>query len=841
MRINTCVLGLIATLLASPSADARGPIELEYVRPAVKVLGLFDSTDTSKRHKAEILEKRVRGSLRAIKLGLDVRDVNEALPSETEMAQYRGIVTAFSDEGMPNPHIYLRWLHQQLLAGRRVVVLDNLGAYKDNQTEKWVEWSQINAVFHLLGVAYDAKWTDKVELLKIAEQNADIFKGGKAPDPANTRHYYRFRPIGDIDAHLVIDRTDLEQGQSAVVFTSERGGMALTRYYESDSGAEHLKLRPFLTKALYPQGTHSSRVLFLVDPDTGAGHSMETNLYWIVRYSRLQADFMHMRDLAALRRLDLRRYGTVVLASYDNGLIDETAPIIRGIERWVHEDGGGLVALFPVRVPGWDKLFGIKKFRESTTLVKGIRYAGGFFPGVEGLHVRGTGYGGDEGVEVNNTTITDDAVVLAGAVVEGEPTKLGQPVLWKRTHGKGRTFYRNDAVYTGKVWRGSVLQTVLQSMRVGVAPIINALVYYIDDCPQPMWSVSKSPIKEEFNLTDTDFYKKVWWPDLMAMARRFSLRMTFVLIFSYDDAVADKGDPQARDGKGKGFSAEPFYAAAAKGVPLWMAREAIRLGHEVGLHGYNHQSLIKGGRSDGTTAGWMRREPMIKALKLARREWQNIFGPGHAPFTYIAPNNYIHRAGKEAVREAFPEIRVMSAQYLNEDDIEGQEFDVDPDVAHFMDLPRVSSEFFTGAHNNVPMLDGVMLVGAWTHFVHPDDVYDDERNGPTRSWKGLKASSIKMLKHMRKSYPWMRSLTARDAHGELVGFRSGNFSYEYDDKQIRVNLGDRSKRASQFVIHTDPGVKVTGVDRGRLIGSYPDLGYYYVEGRGPITTVHLSE
>ncbi len=818
----TALIVLIATAAGVEPADARGPIEIEYQPTADRVLGLYDSTDKSKRHKTVILNKRVRAALASLELGLELHDVNEGLPSAAKMTRYRAIITAFDDETMTNAGEYLSWLHRQMRNNRRVIILDNLGAFREAADEKWIEWDSINRVTRLLGVIYDAKWTDNPENLRIVERDDSVFRGS-GPSVEQAKHYYRFAPAGDITAHLVVERTDIKDGKSAVVFTSRHGGLALTRYYESDGGTEYIDLKAFLERGLYPQGKHSTRILFVVDPESSAGHRMEKNLHWIVRYGHLQADFVHMRDLTNMRRRDLAAYGSVVLASYDGGLITEGSAIIAGIERWVREDGGGLVALFPVRVPGWDRMFGIRNFSERTQNVDGVRFGGGFFPGLEDLLVHGDGYGGKQ--EINRISLANDAAVLARGARKGSEWK-GPPIMWKRRHGQGRVLYRADSAFTQKVWRGSVLQMVLQSMPVAAAPIVNALVYYVDDCPMPMWNTQKQPIKGEYKLTDTDFYKNVWWPDLMRMAKRFSLRLTFVLIFSYDDKTDN------------GFTTDPFYADSGKGVPMWMAREAVRLGHEVGLHGYNHQSLVR--QAGKTSVGWPSREAMYDALALARKEWRNVFGPGNAPFTYIAPNNHIHRAGKEALKAAFPEIRVLSAQYLNEGDIEGQEFDVDPDVSHFMDLPRVSSEFYTGAHNNLPMIDAVMLLGVWSHFVHPDDVYDPERNGGM-GWKGLKTASNSMLKHMRMSYPWLRSLTARDAYNELVGFSSGSFHYEHGPNRIRVHLGDGTHLKSQFVVHADPGVTVTSVTNGRVIHSYPEFGYYYMEGRGPITTVHLSQ
>ena len=95
------------------------------------------------------------------------------------------------------------------------------------------------------------------------------------------------------------------------------------------------------------------------------------------------------------------------------------------------------------------------------------------------------------------------------------------------------------------------------------------MVYFVDDSPQPMWGADIKPYKgasdekkrsAEYRMTDTKFYRDVWWKDLMRQAREFNIKMTFGMIFSYDDNVS------------KGFSPAPFYAAQTEGAPLKMAR-----------------------------------------------------------------------------------------------------------------------------------------------------------------------------------------------------------------------------------------------------------------------------
>ena len=810
----------LAAVLAWGSALARGPIELPYLAPASKVLGLYDSGEGG--HGVNVvLKKRVARALKRLGLPLVLHDVRKGLPDAPTMTAYRAVITAFDDASMAHAKAYSRWLGDQITAGRRVVVLNSFGAFKDSTTNKFLGWADINHVFKKLGVVYDAQWTADPRQLVVRSHDSSVM--ARVPDPRDARHYYRFKVVGpDVRAHLVVERTDIRDGQSAVVMTSNTGGMALTRWYENSAFKQNIRLEAFLDKALFPQRHRSQRVLFVVDPESATGHRAEINLYWVVKYARLQADFVRLGDFPRLRRRDLRAYGSVVMAS-DSSAMLYSGRTLTDLERWVHEDGGGFVSFFAMRRPEWDKMLGIAKWSEKTRTVPAMRYLDDFFPGLRGLVATGDSYS----ARLYTPRLAKDVKVHAVGADPKRPGWVGPPVLWSRRHGEGRVLYRADSALTQKEWRGSMLQMVLQSMPVAAAPIVNARVYYVDDCPQPMWNVVKDPIKKEMNLSDTDFYRSVWWPDLMKLANDFKQKLTFVLIFSYDNKVKEA----------PGFTAEPFYADQGKGVPAWMAREAVRLGHEVGLHGYNHQSLVY--HKGYTSAGWQSRDAMVESLKLARVEWEKLFGPGQVPFTYIAPNNHIHRAGKEAVRIVFPEIRVMSAQYLNENDIEGQEFDSDPDVEHFMGIPRVSSEWYTGSHNNVSMHDAVALLGIWSHFVHPDDVYDPERNG-NLNWAGLNKAAREMLSHMTTSYPWLRSMTAREAYHELVRFRSSAFHYEVGENEVQVHLSTGDNRPTQFVLRVDPSIAVMSVDNGKILHGYPALGYYYLEGMGPVARVQIK-
>ena len=134
--------------------------------------------------------------------------------------------------------------------------------------------------------------------------------------------------------------------------------------------------------------------------------------------------------------------------------------------------------------------------------------------------------------------------------------------------------------------------------------------------------------------------------------------------------------------------------------------------------------------------------------------------------SYVAPNNHIHRAGKEAVKIAFPEIRIMSAQYLTR--ISKVTSGMRIRMYRLSRYARVSSEFYIGPSNNVPMHDGV--TGIWTHFV---PLMMCTTRSETMEPVGKGSIDIpSYARHMTQSYP---AATDDRARATVVAWRSSGF------------------------------------------------------------------
>ncbi len=218
------------------------------------VLGLYDATDgaswgAGRRARDIILGKRVAAAVQATGRHLRIVDVSDGIPTSESVRDCDSVVTSFYDGTMTDALTYTAWLTAVLKSGRRVLILGDYGAYQDAKSGNFMNHEVVNLALSLLGVAYDAKWTKDGRKLQVTSWDRSIYSG--PPNVKAAGHYLRFRPVGEgVTPLLTITRTDLPDGLSTVAFTSPRGGMVLTRYYENKDGRELAQLRDVLQRAL---------------------------------------------------------------------------------------------------------------------------------------------------------------------------------------------------------------------------------------------------------------------------------------------------------------------------------------------------------------------------------------------------------------------------------------------------------------------------------------------------------------------------------------------------------------------------------------------------------------
>ena len=220
-----------------------------------RVLGLYKSSEGQTAKENEILY-HLSGPLSEMGLTVDYWDADAGLPPESAFEDVRAVISWFRGPSIAHPEDYLRFLNRTVDSGRKLIVLDNLGAYQDRSSGRYLDTGLINLTLGRLGLMYLGDWTEDPSVIRVARKDSAVVEKGGEQDPEVSRFYYRFHPVDrDLETYLSLERTDRDYGSSPVITSNANGGFALSRYiyhYADGKVTMLLDLKSFLREALFP-------------------------------------------------------------------------------------------------------------------------------------------------------------------------------------------------------------------------------------------------------------------------------------------------------------------------------------------------------------------------------------------------------------------------------------------------------------------------------------------------------------------------------------------------------------------------------------------------------------
>jgi hypothetical protein len=208
-----------------------------------EILCLYDSTEN---RNAQLCEIHLYAETALNYLGLVpvYRDVNESLPDESVMQRYRGVLTWFVDSRIKNSRAYWEWIARQAVAGRKVVILGNLGATYE------VPQEFINEGLRPLGLTYHGRETENSSVIEILKK--DPIVEFERPLEQELRWYVHITSDASNQVFLRARRKDVPQSDSDLVVLGPWGGFAwVTIHYDPRVYRDQWRLDPyaFLAKA----------------------------------------------------------------------------------------------------------------------------------------------------------------------------------------------------------------------------------------------------------------------------------------------------------------------------------------------------------------------------------------------------------------------------------------------------------------------------------------------------------------------------------------------------------------------------------------------------------------
>lgn len=393
-------------------------------------------------------------------------------------------------------------------------------------------------------------------------------------------------------------------------------------------------------------------------------------------------------------------------------------------------------------------------------------------------------------------------------------------LLWDVSYGNGKIFFFNGTMLNEKTSRG-LISGVLSSLYDDfIYPVMNVKVFFIDDFPAPFPDGTNEEILKKYGRSIKNFFRDVWWTDMIRIQSTYKIKYTGAIIRGYDDLVAP-----------------PFLhneANDSTNLRLY-GRELLGLGGELCVHGYNHQSLVVKGdptekysRDELGYNVFNNADAVIKSLQAFNEYFREVYNK-YTITCYVPPSNTLGEAARKVIKQGLPQLDTISSLYYSILD-EGsyvQEYKIAEDG--ILEFPRLSYGYFFDDYTKWSIINGINLSGVFSHFVHPDDVLDIERNN-NMSWDELAQSFESMNDMVYENYSWLRSMTISQADSEVRKNLTGRIRTEYGKDQISGYINGLSGEY-YFILRTnkkpysEKNCTLEMIDEGVFLVRVTDMSY----------------
>ena len=514
------------------------------------------------------------------------------------------------------------------------------------------------------------------------------------------------------------------------------------------------------------------------------------------------ADFV---DLSVQAVPSPAQYEKVVTAIKEYDLLGEKAYELMD---WV-ADGGGLMVYIP---PQGDTFF------RSLGIQMGIQESGWEMYEIPGFRCSSDLLLGGQGKDFIIEDPFESALTLSLSsdctvhLVSSDEREL--PILWEREHGKGRVVFMNFGI-TGKAYRGLYAAAYSLLSDAFSWPVINASAFYLDDFPSPVPSGTSIYIERDYGLSVSDFYTSIWWPDLQELAKEYGIRYSGMVIEDYSDNLEG-----------------PFSSNMNTQRFQYFGSSLLRLGGEIGLHGYNHIPLCRKGFDAGFGEDyvpgtyerlfdydyWESRDDMRASIEELISFTEDLY-PGVTPQVYVPPSNILSEEGRQILSEDFPQVRAIASIYFEGDVEYTQEFEVAQDG--IVETPRVISGLIIDPFMEISALSELNLHYVNSHFQHPDDVLDVDR-GAESGWEAMRGRLEEYLDWLYTAAPEIRNLTASEMAGAVQRYYYLDVDQTVTQEEIILDLDNFQDEAFLFLringrLPEDPETCISG-------GTLQDMG-----------------
>ena len=459
----------------------------------------------------------------------------------------------------------------------------------------------------------------------------------------------------------------------------------------------------------------------------------------------------------------LKQYQTMVIAMPN---LDPLGEHVLQIMQWVKKGGGVMFAMTPEKTGYLDVIgpqIGIESSAYKYVVTEGITPSKDFMLGGGQTYMFSDPFKSSLSVALNDR-----------AQVEAVSSDGRTPLVWRSSVESGTAVMCNIGIYV-KMVRGFYASAFSLLSSAMAYPVINSAAFYLDDFPSPVPSGNGKYIKRDYNMSISEFYAQVWWPDLVRLAERYGIRFTGVMIENYGDDT--KNDP-VRQTDNTQFE---YYGGLL-----------LRQNGEIGYHGYNHQPLVLPNTDYGneyTYVQWPNRKAIVDSLN-ELIAFQKTVLPAATSSVYVPPSNILSSEGRQIIGEDMPQIRAIASMAFPPDSsLEYvQEFGVAADGV--VEAPRiVSGSMVNNSYMRLAAVSELNMHYVSSHFMHPDDLLDEDR-GAKEGWETYRKGLEDYLDWLEQSAPSIRMQTGTECAAAVQRFSGLTVSMATSDDSWDLHLGN---------------------------------------------------
>ena len=372
----------------------------------------------------------------------------------------------------------------------------------------------------------------------------------------------------------------------------------------------------------------------------------------------------------------------------------------------------------------------------------------------------------------------------------------GYPLLWEVDYGKGKFVISNQVVY-GKEVRGLFSTSYSLLGDICAYPVINASAFYIDDFPSPIPQGSEEGISRDYGTTISNFYYNIWWPDMLRLEEEYGVIHTGLIMEDYSDIV----EP-------------PFVRNRSVERASLLGNMMLNNGGEIGLHGYNHMPLCMDNYDYlglyESYKKWPSMENMEESIAELIGFTEELF-PNVRLGVYVPPSNILSSEGREALKNSWPDFKVIASNYFGGDAVYQQEFCVGEDG--IVETPRVTSGCVIEDFMKLSAFSELNFHFVQSHFLHPDDVMDVER-GADLGWKEMYRRLSEYTDYIYAAAPMIRNVSGTGMGEAVREFDKLSVERTYKEDTLELKLGGFYKEA-YFLVRINEGF-VKSVSGGEI-------------------------